>query len=243
MHPLTQVSATLLRFLCARFRRMAYIEEEMRKRRAAAAGDGTSSSDAAPAASASDVAAVLSNPEDELYKVAEKYTRLQAEARNAAAANRLIADRSRPDDEDGEGSVGLSSAMLSGIPEVELGMEARLRNIEATEKAKRAMLDAKKQGGEGQRSLLDAPGMGSNNTRFWRPTSHAMSDAHALAAARGQAEPGGGAGGGSHAGEAGGGGGAQQGFNHRKRQDRPQMATDDLVLQRFKKRELNQLKR
>lgn len=98
---------------------MTYIEEEMRKRRAAAGG----SVDASATASPSDVKAVLSNPEDELYKVAEKYTRLQQEARNAATANKLISNRARPDDEEGEGNVGLSSAMLSGIPEVELGME------------------------------------------------------------------------------------------------------------------------
>lgn len=91
----------------------------MRKRRAAAGGSVDASSTASP----SDVKAVLSNPEDELYKVAEKYTRLQQEARNAATANKLISDRYRPDDEEGEGNVGLSSAMLSGIPEVELGME------------------------------------------------------------------------------------------------------------------------
>lgn len=141
---------------------MAYIESEMLKRRAANKEDSTA------AVSQSDITSVLSNPEDELYKVAEKYTRLQAEARNAATANRLIANKSRPDDEEGEGNVGLSSAMLSGIPEVELGMEcvcaydvvhgvellltrfllpasSRLKNIEETEKAKQALYEQRLQ--------------------------------------------------------------------------------------------------
>ena len=120
---------------------MAYIEEEMRKRRAREGDEGASSG----STTASDVQAVLANPEDELYKVAEKYTRLQQEARNAAQVNKLIAKKSNPGDEEGEGSAGLSSAMLSGIPEVELGMDARLKNIEDTERAKRALFESRQQ--------------------------------------------------------------------------------------------------
>ncbi|KAG0171089.1 hypothetical protein DFQ30_001516 [Apophysomyces sp. BC1015] len=40
-----------------------------------------------------------------------------------------------------EGSVQLSTQMLTAIPEVDLGMEPRLQNIEDTERAKRRMLD------------------------------------------------------------------------------------------------------
>ena len=35
----------------------------------------------------------------------------------------------------------LSNQMLSGIPEVDLGIEAKIRNIEATEEAKQAVLE------------------------------------------------------------------------------------------------------
>ncbi|KAF9089696.1 hypothetical protein BGX29_011913 [Mortierella sp. GBA35] len=40
-----------------------------------------------------------------------------------------------------EGNVQLSTTMLTAIPEVDLGMEARLRNIEETEKAKRKLFE------------------------------------------------------------------------------------------------------
>ncbi|KAG0221179.1 hepatocellular carcinoma-associated antigen 59-domain-containing protein [Mortierella sp. GBAus27b] len=40
-----------------------------------------------------------------------------------------------------EGNVQLSTTMLTAIPEVDLGMEARLRNIEDTEKAKRKLFE------------------------------------------------------------------------------------------------------
>ncbi|KAF9355292.1 hypothetical protein BGX26_006772 [Mortierella sp. AD094] len=42
-----------------------------------------------------------------------------------------------------EGNVQLSTTMLTAIPEVDLGMEARLKNIEETEKAKRKMIEAR----------------------------------------------------------------------------------------------------
>ncbi|KAF9362312.1 hypothetical protein BGX34_006400 [Mortierella sp. NVP85] len=40
-----------------------------------------------------------------------------------------------------EGNVQLSTTMLTAIPEVDLGMEAKLRNIEDTEKAKRKLFE------------------------------------------------------------------------------------------------------
>ncbi|KAF9955710.1 hypothetical protein BGZ72_003469 [Mortierella alpina] len=40
-----------------------------------------------------------------------------------------------------EGNVQLSTTMLTAIPEVDLGMDARLRNIEETEKAKRKLFE------------------------------------------------------------------------------------------------------
>ncbi|KAI9005608.1 hepatocellular carcinoma-associated antigen 59-domain-containing protein [Hyaloraphidium curvatum] len=40
-----------------------------------------------------------------------------------------------------EGSVTLSASMLTAIPEIDLGIDAKLRNIEETEKAKRKLMD------------------------------------------------------------------------------------------------------
>ncbi|KAG0353663.1 hypothetical protein BGZ54_002103 [Gamsiella multidivaricata] len=40
-----------------------------------------------------------------------------------------------------EGNVQLSTTMLTAIPEVDLGMDARLKNIEETEKAKRKLIE------------------------------------------------------------------------------------------------------
>lgn len=197
---------------------MAYIEEEMKKRKTVSDGD-------VPSASSESVQVVLSNPEDEIYKVAEKYARLQQEARTAAQAKKLISKRSRPDDEEGEGNVGLSSAMLSGIPEVELGMDSRLKNIEDTEKAKRALFEARHQAKRSQEDDLLA------NARFFRPKQQAQSDAQALAVARAAAT------------------GQLESFapnrvaSKRSHSERKEMASDEVVMQRFKNRQLNQMKR
>ena len=59
------------------------------------------------------------DPRDELFKVAEKYKIYK-----------------KPVD---EGNVTTSSAMLTAIPEIDLGIDNRLKNIEATEKAKRKL--------------------------------------------------------------------------------------------------------
>ena len=41
----------------------------------------------------------------------------------------------------------LSAQMLSGIPEVDLGIEAKIQNIERTEKAKQKLIEEAKQSG------------------------------------------------------------------------------------------------
>lgn len=211
---------------------MAYIEEEMRKRKAASAGEASTSGSGL--STSTDVQTVLSNPEDELYKVAEKYTRLQQEARQAAEASRLIATRStNPDDEQGEGSIGLSSAMLSGIPEVELGMDSRLKNIEATEQAKRSMMEARRVASSNGRS--DGAQEMLANARFFNPRHQARSDAEAMAAARGGTAT----------------GNSQTNDGNKKRSygstggsgGDAGRATDDLVMSRFKKRQMQTMKR
>jgi hypothetical protein len=81
---------------------MAFIEEEMKKRRG---GTGVT------LGSETDVRAAVNNPEDELYEVAEKYKALQRSIKPEISQ------------EEREGNVALSAAMLSSIPEVDLGME------------------------------------------------------------------------------------------------------------------------
>merc|ERR1712180_134468 len=55
----------------------------------------------------------------------------------------------------------LSSQMLSGIPEVDLGIEAKIKNIEATEEAKLKMIDDSKKGSQ-QASVFVPTNMASN---------------------------------------------------------------------------------
>lgn len=92
---------------------MAYIEQQMRQR-----GEVTVPTDA-------EIRAAVTNPEDELYAVAEKYKALQRSLQPQLTQ------------EQREGDVALSAAMLTSIPEVDLGIDSRLRNIQQTEQAKR----------------------------------------------------------------------------------------------------------
>ncbi|TIB69996.1 hypothetical protein E3Q24_03172 [Wallemia mellicola] len=66
----------------------------------------------------------INNPQDELYDIAQKYT---YKSRNLD-----------------DGSITNSESMLTKIPEVDLGVEAKLRNIQETEKAKQRMRDLEK---------------------------------------------------------------------------------------------------
>ncbi|KAL9939372.1 hypothetical protein V8E36_002185 [Tilletia maclaganii] len=195
---------------------MAYIEEEMRKR----SGRGGSSDVNLP--SAEQVRAALTNPEDELYRVAEKYRDLQT--------------KKVPREEE-EGNVTLSTTMLTSIPEIDLGMDVRLKNIEETEKAKRLLADQRKANG-GRRDENDDQFAAA---RFYRPKYSTQSDVDALKMAREGIDPTaeinpphGGGGASSSSGRGGGrsGGGG----------DRRAMATDEMVMERFKKRQRQQLK-
>ena len=94
---------------------MAYIERELQKRRAA---DGSGAS-GEPMDTEKELAAL--DPRDELYQVAEKYK----------VHNKPVQ----------EGNVATSAAMLTAIPEVDLGIDSRLKNIEQTEMARRKLAD------------------------------------------------------------------------------------------------------
>lgn len=118
---------------------MSYIEEEMQKRR--------QRGEIASLPSDVNLAKAVLNPEDELYSIAEKYRKIQQsaqEALDAAKRNVNSGHAEREEKEKEEGNATLSSAMLTGVPEIDLGMDHRMKNIQETEKAKRAMLEAQK---------------------------------------------------------------------------------------------------
>ncbi|CAM0138055.1 hypothetical protein VKS41_001277 [Umbelopsis sp. WA50703] len=145
---------------------MAYIEDEMKKRR----GDSSKEEDAETESKR------YQDIYDELYKIPEH---LRVDKKPVV-----------------EGNVQLSTQMLTAIPEVDLGMDARLQNIEATERAKRSL-------SESQQSVKKNHGQTEYNapSRFSLP-KQTRDDNHA-------------------------------------RSDKRQTATDDVVMERFKKRMRN----
>ncbi|KAG6333311.1 hypothetical protein ID866_5778 [Astraeus odoratus] len=112
-----------------------------------------------------------------------------------------------------EGSVTSSVSMLTAIPEVDLGMDARLKNIEDTEKAKRQVAEERR-----ERKRIDNDEEHLVATRFYRPHIRQKSDAEIMRNAKLEAM------------------GLPLQEDRKPRSDRPQMATDDIVLERFKKR-------
>ncbi|KAF9226874.1 hypothetical protein BS17DRAFT_509707 [Gyrodon lividus] len=112
-----------------------------------------------------------------------------------------------------EGSVTNSLAMLTAIPEVDLGMDTRLRNIEETEKAKRQVAEERK---ERKKTNDDEEHLVA--TRFYRPHLKQKTDAEIMRDAKREAM------------------GLAPREDRKSRSDRPQMATDEVVMERFKKR-------
>ncbi|KAF9236233.1 hepatocellular carcinoma-associated antigen 59-domain-containing protein [Melanogaster broomeanus] len=112
-----------------------------------------------------------------------------------------------------EGSVTNSLAMLTAIPEVDLGMDTRLKNIEETEKAKRQVAEERK---ERKKTSNDEEHLVA--TRFYRPHLKQKTDAEILRDAKLEAR------------------GLPVKEDRKPRDDRPQMATDEVVMERFKKR-------
>ncbi|KAJ3755646.1 hepatocellular carcinoma-associated antigen 59-domain-containing protein [Lentinula raphanica] len=137
------------------------------------------------------------DPQEALYQVPDRW---KVEQKKTATAD--------------EGSVSNSLTMLTAIPEVDLGMDARLKNIEETEKAKRVVAE--------ERSERKKP---QNNdeehlvaSRFYRPNLKLKSDADIMRDAKLEAMN------------------LPPSEDQPRRQDRPQMATDEIVMERFKKR-------
>ncbi|BGP37601.1 hypothetical protein JCM10449v2_001518 [Rhodotorula kratochvilovae] len=186
---------------------LAYIDAELAKRR-----------DPSQSASASAANKPL-DPRDELYAVADKYK----------FADIAALEKGKKDRDEDEGNVTLSASMLMGIPEVDLGIDTKLANIEATELAKRQLSEAKAAERAARRAMDDADQMAAD--RFYRHRRPLESDTTALerarAAALAAADP-------AnadpdyelrHPKRTGGGGG------------RKETATDEMAMARFKKRQ------
>ncbi|KAG2013216.1 hypothetical protein CC2G_010151 [Coprinopsis cinerea AmutBmut pab1-1] len=131
---------------------------------------------------------------------------------------RQVADRFRLDKPKAateEGNVTNSMSMLTAIPEVDLGMDTRLKNIEETEKAKRVVAEERQ-----ERKKVNPDEEHLVATRFYRPNLRAKSDADILRDAKLEAM----------------GLPPQDDAHHRSNHDRAQTATDEIVMERFKKR-------
>ncbi|KAF8914257.1 hepatocellular carcinoma-associated antigen 59-domain-containing protein [Gymnopilus junonius] len=113
------------------------------------------------------------------------------------------------------GSVTNSMTMLTAIPEVDLGMDTRLKNIEETEKAKRVVAEERQ-----ERKKTNADEEHLVASRFYRPNLRAKSDADILRDAKLEAM----------------GMPPQDDSPRRSNHERVHMATDEMVMERFKKR-------
>jgi len=121
-------------------------------------------------------------------------------------------EKSKRSQEKEEGSVTNSLAMLTAIPEVDLGMDNRLKNIEDTEKAKRVLNETK-----GERKPQN-PEAHLVATRFYQPNLKQKSDADIMRDAKLEAM------------------GLRPEDHEQPKHKQSRMATDDVVMERFKKR-------
>ncbi|RIB06837.1 hepatocellular carcinoma-associated antigen 59-domain-containing protein [Gigaspora rosea] len=119
--------------------RMAFIEDEMRKRR----GQISDSKNEVEDAEHTDPL----NPQDELFQAPDH---LRIESKPIS-----------------EGNVQLSTTMLTAIPEVDLGIDVRLKNIEETEKAKRKLLEQRHQKPKEEDDTFEGSNFSATN-RFYR---------------------------------------------------------------------------
>ncbi|KAF8940280.1 hepatocellular carcinoma-associated antigen 59-domain-containing protein [Dissophora ornata] len=180
---------------------MKYIEEEMKKRRGEAAA-------------------------------AEENTDDQNRTYNGDTdiLDELGIKRTAPKPEQ-EGNVQLSTTMLTAIPEVDLGMEARLKNIEETERAKRKLYEQRTTTAinpgrfsqpayvPSDRERISHHQQNNRRNNSNHSNSHQHSDSGAGPNHRFQNTY-----------------GNNDGQNNRGGHGRGGMATDDLVMERFKKR-------
>ncbi|KAJ7639304.1 hepatocellular carcinoma-associated antigen 59-domain-containing protein [Roridomyces roridus] len=139
------------------------------------------------------------DPQEALYQIADRWK----------------VEKQKPTADDG--SVTNSMTMLTAIPEVDLGMDTRLKNIEDTEKAKRVVAEGRQQEPH-KRDKNDEEHLVA--TRFYRPNlKTSKSDANILRDAKLEAM-----------------GLPPQEEAPRRTHEGAQMATDEMVMERFKKR-------
>ncbi|ORY24970.1 hepatocellular carcinoma-associated antigen 59-domain-containing protein [Naematelia encephala] len=131
---------------------LAYIESELQKRRGRETAFESSINEAF-------------DPTAELFRIADRFKK---EAGIVAAG-----------EEDEEGNVTNSLGMLTSIPEVDLGMDNRLKNIELTEKAKRDMMEQRK-AEEARRAQKRPEDEDYAAARFFKPHQRVPSDAYAF---------------------------------------------------------------
>ncbi|ORX39980.1 hepatocellular carcinoma-associated antigen 59-domain-containing protein [Kockovaella imperatae] len=164
---------------------MAYIEEGIAKRKGNTAKEG-------------EEIPKPYDPQAELYRIPERFKSLPSIKT-----------------EDEEGNLTNSLGMLSAIPEVDLGMDNRLRNIEETEKAKREMMEQRKTAARHKPEEDDF-----SAARFFRSKLRTASDIYAAEDAKRDAAA------------------AQNAQNQARnyREPRHESATDEQVYERFKKR-------
>ncbi|KZS97858.1 hypothetical protein SISNIDRAFT_481739 [Sistotremastrum niveocremeum HHB9708] len=117
-----------------------------------------------------------------------------------------------------EGSVTNSAAMLTAIPEVDLGMDVRLKNIEETEKAKRLVAEERQTRKKPQET---EEVVGPQRLSIHRSSTKTLTDQELYRIAKLEAE-------GHH---------VPHPEEHRKHNEHhSQSATDEAVMERFKKR-------
>ncbi|KAJ7771158.1 hepatocellular carcinoma-associated antigen 59-domain-containing protein [Mycena maculata] len=138
------------------------------------------------------------DPQEALYRIADRW--------------KIDKQKPTPDD----GSVTNSLTMLTAIPEVDLGMDTRLKNIEETEKAKRVVAEGRQE----PRKKVNNDEEHLAASRFYRPNLKTKSDADILRDAKLEAM----------------GMPVQDDQPRRVNHDGAQMATDEMVMERFKKR-------
>ncbi|KAJ3547116.1 hypothetical protein NMY22_g1772 [Coprinellus aureogranulatus] len=178
---------------------MAYIEENLKVRSRPKEGDEDEDESDKPY-----------DPQDEVFKAASEKWKANLMGGTVKDGKKRLE----------EGSVTSSLGMLTAIPEVDLGMDTRLKNIEETEKAKRMVEELKT-----HQVKINPDEVHLVANRFYRPNLRAKSDADIIRDAKLEA----------------------MGLNpqdhehapaqhHRSNHERPQMATDEMVMERFKKR-------
>ncbi|KAI9208503.1 hepatocellular carcinoma-associated antigen 59-domain-containing protein [Polychytrium aggregatum] len=171
----------------------AFVERELMKKRGQSLDSPVDGESSSPQ---------TQNPTDELFDIPE---------------NLRVKDSALP-----EGNVTLSASMLTAIPEIDLGIDIKLKNIAETEQAKQKLSGRK----HTKKDLLDYSQNVTAAERFMTARYHQQqrsdhSQQHGRNSNHGNSD--------NHS--------RSQGSESRgHRSDRRSMATDDIVMERFKKR-------